>query len=285
MENRMNNPLETAQEIGVKKTEKSIKSLLFLGFLAGLEIAFAALASTVASMNLLKSPETYGLGKLIQGLVFSGGLIMVILSGAELFTGNSLMLISLFDRRISPKRLLKNWGFVYLGNLLGSLFLAFLVAFSGILGANSGLLGETFTNITTSKISLSFLPAFSLGILCNILVCLAVYISFSSKTLSGKLLACIFPVTFFVMCGFEHSIANMFYIPVGFLSMGNWNLLSFLSNLLPVTLGNALGGTLIAAIFYFSSNHATISLWKKQKSKKNPSKSNPKKQRKTAPKN
>ena len=249
----MNNALEVAKEVGVTKSQKTIKSLLPLGFLAGLEIAFAALASTIASMNLLKSPETYGLGKMVQGFVFSGGLIMVVLSGAELFTGNSLMLISLFDKKIGSKKLLKNWGFVYIGNLLGSLFLTLLVALSGIFNANSGLLGQTFTSIAESKTNLSFVPALSLGILCNILVCLAVYISFSSKTLTGKLLACIFPVTFFVMCGFEHSIANMFYIPTGFAASGNYDILAFLSNLLPVTIGNIIGGALVSSIIYFSS--------------------------------
>lgn len=270
----MNDNLEIAKEIGVKKSQKPIKSLLFLGFLAGLLIAFAALASTVASMNLLKTPETYGLGKLIQGLVFSGGLIMVVLSGAELFTGNNLMLISLFDRKISPKSLLKNWGFVYIGNLLGSLFLSLLVALSGIFKANSSLLGDTFANIATSKTSLEFLPALILGILCNILVCMGVYMAFGAKTATGKLLACIFPVTFFVMCGFEHSIANMFYIPTGFFASGNFDILAFLNNIIPVTIGNVIGGTLLSSIFYFSSKakRDTISLCKTEtESKKTPS--------------
>lgn len=270
----MNDNLEVAKEIGIKKSQKPIKSLLFLGFLAGLLIAFAALASTVASMNLLKTPETYGLGKLVQGLVFSGGLIMVVLSGAELFTGNNLMLISLFDGKIGPKSLLKNWGFVYIGNLLGSLFLSLLVAQSGIFKANSGLLGDSFANIAASKTSLDFLPALILGILCNILVCMGVYMAFGAKTTTGKLLACIFPVTFFVMCGFEHSIANMFYIPTGFLALGTFDVLAFFGNIIPVTLGNITGGALLSAIFYFSSKakRDTISICKTEtESKKTPS--------------
>lgn len=270
----MNDNLETAKEIGVKKSQKSIKSLLFLGFLAGLLIAFAALASTIASMNLLKTPETYGIGKLVQGLTFSGGLIMVVLSGSELFTGNNLMLISLFDHKISPKNLLKNWGFVYIGNLLGSLFLSLLVALSGIFKANSSLLGDTFANIATSKTSLEFLPALILGILCNILVCMGVYMAFGAKTTTGKLLACIFPVTFFVMCGFEHSIANMFYIPTGFFASENFDILAFLKNIIPVTIGNIIGGALLSSIFYFSSKakHDIISLCKTEtESKKTPS--------------
>lgn len=258
----MNDPLETAKSIAEKKASASVKKLLFLSFLAGLEIAFAGLASTLASMNLLKSPETYGLGKLAQGLVFSGGLIMVVLSGAELFTGNNLMLIALFDRRIGLKKVLRNWGFVYLGNLLGSLFLALLVAFSGIFKVNTGALGASFASIALSKISLDFLPAVALGLLCNVLVCLAVYMAFGAKSTPGKLLVCIFPVTFFVMCGFEHSIANMFYIPAGFFASETFDLFAFLHNLLPVTIGNILGGLLISSIFYFSSKtkHDTINI-------------------------
>ncbi len=259
----MNNSFEVAKEIGEKKSKKSLKSLILLGFLAGLEIGFAALASTLASMNLLKTPETFGLGKLVQGLVFSGGLIMVVLSGAELFTGNNLMLIALLDRRIGPKKLLRNWGLVYIGNLLGSLFLALLVASSGIFAMNSGLLGESLKNIAIAKTSLDFLPALVLGLLCNILVCLAVYIAFGAKSTLGKLFACIFPVTFFVMCGFEHSIANMFYLPAGFLASGACNPAASLSNLLPVTLGNILGGALLSFILFFSQT---------EKKKKKPSK-------------
>ena len=183
---------------------------------------------------------------------------MVILSGAELFTGNNLMLISLFKHKISLKKLLRNWGFVYLGNLIGSLFLVLLISISGIFNANSGLLGETFTSIATSKTNLNFISAFSLGILCNILVCLAVYIAFSSKNLPGKFLACIFPVTFFVMCGFEHSIANMFYIPAGFAASETFNLSAFFLNLLPITLGNIVGGAIISSIMYFSSKSKTM---------------------------
>ena len=266
----MNTPLETQEIVKTaaeKKAKMNIKSLLLKGFLAGLLIAFAALASTIASMNLLKSPETYGLGKLVQGLVFSGGLVMVVLSSAELFTGNNLMLIALFNRRIGLKKTLKNWGFVYLGNFLGSLFLALLVASSGIFNANSGLLGETLAGIANTKASLGFIPALFLGVLCNILVCLAVYMAFGAKTTPGKLLVCIFPVTFFVMMGFEHSIANMFYIPAGFLASGNINILGFFQNLLPVTLGNILGGALLSTIFYFSSDqkHVKIKVCKAKK--------------------
>ena len=265
----MNTPAETLEIVkvaGEKKASASWQKLLILSFFAGLMIAFAALASTIASMNLLKTPETYGLGKLVQGFVFSGGLIMVILGGAELFTGNSLMFIALFDRKISLKSLLRNWGIVFLGNLLGALFLAVLVSASGLFSQNSGLLGETLASIANTKTSLDIFSAFFLGILCNILVCLAVWMAFSAKTASGKLLACIFPVTFFVACGFEHSIANLFYIPTGFFAENSFNFLGLLHNLLPVILGNIIGGGIfVAGGYFFSLKSDTISLWKNKK--------------------
>lgn len=272
------NTSEETQEIiikaGEKKANATAKYLLFKGFLAGLLIGFAALASTLAAMNLLKNPETFGVGKLVQGAVFSGGLIMVVLTGAELFTGNNLMLISLFDRHIGLKGLLKNWGLVFIGNLAGSLFLALLGAFAGVFKANSGLLGETLASIAVSKVNLEFLPAVVLGMFCNILVCLAVYMAFSAKTVSGKWLACVFPVMFFVMMGFEHSVANMFYIPAGFLAAGNFDIFGFFANLFPVTLGNILGGLVVSVIVYFSGSkkHDKISLCK-MKNPKNQKKS------------
>ncbi len=277
----MLNPLETLNTVsnaGVAKATASAKKLLIMGFLAGLFIAFAALASTIVSMNLLKSPETFGLGKLLQGFVFSGGLIFVVLGGAELFTGNSLMLIAFLAKKITFKQLLRNWGIVYLSNLLGALFLAFCVFASGLFSINGGQLGASLTGIATAKTSLNFLPALILGILCNILVCLAVWCAFSAQTTQGKVLAIIFPVMFFVVCSFEHSIANMFYIPAGFFASNSFNLCLFIKNLLPVTLGNIIGGGLfIAAAYSFSLNNAKISLCKtkhlksqNQKSKQKP---------------
>ena len=254
----MNDCVEVSKEVGVKKASKSVKFLIFRGIMAGMMIGFAALVSTIASMNLTKNPETYGIGKIVQGFVFSGGLIMVVLSGAELFTGNNLMLIALFDRKIGPKGLLKNWGCVYLGNLIGSLFLALLVAFSGIFQANSGVLGSSLAGIMTAKTSLSVGSSLVLGILCNFLVCLAVFMAFGAKTVSGKLLACIFPVMFFVAAGFEHSIANMFYIPVGFFAAGNVDILAFLANLIPVTVGNVIGGAILAVLVYYSTEKCDI---------------------------
>ena len=251
--------LDIIKSASVKKSSLSIPSLLILGFFAGLMIAFAALISTIASMNLLSNPDTYGLGKLVQGIVFSGGLVMVVLGGAELFTGNSLMLIGLLSHSISLKGLVKNWTFVLLGNALGAAFLALLASLAGIYSANSGLLGTTLSNIATAKASLPFGSALILGILCNILVCLAVFMAFSAKSFSGKFLSCLFPVTFFVAAGFEHSIANFFYLPAGFIASGSYTFGSLSTNLIPVILGNIIGGALIVACgYYFSSKNAKI---------------------------
>ena len=248
-------PVDTLSAISAaseKKSSLTVPEMLKRGFLAGLFIAFAALASTIASMNLTSTPETYGLGKLIQGLVFSGGLTFVILSSAELFTGNSLMTVGLFSGKIKAKILFRNWLFVYLGNFLGAITLALLVSASGLFSSGSGALGASLASIATAKSSLSFLSALILGFLCNILVCLAVYLAFSTKSLQAKLICCIFPVTFFVMCGFEHSIANMFYIPAGIFAGSPADFLGFLGNLLPVTLGNVLGGVFLSYLFYSS---------------------------------
>lgn len=251
-------PVDTLQTIitaSVKKSTSSARRLLILGFLAGLFIAFAALASTIASMNLLKSPDTFGIGKLIQGLVFSGGLICVVLTGSELFTGNSLMFVGFLSGDVKIRGLLKNWGIVLIGNLLGALFLALLCYVAGVYDMNGGQLGASLAGIATSKCSLAPISALILGILCNILVCAGVYMAFSSKTTSGKLLSCIFPVTFFVASGFEHSIANLFYIPAGFLASGAFNISGMLMNILFVLIGNIIGGVIFISTAFYLANH------------------------------
>lgn len=265
--------LETVKNAGIAKATASTKKLLLLSFLAGLFIAFAALTSTIVSMNLLKDPTTFGLGKLIQGFTFAGGLIFVVLGGAELFTGNSLMIVAFLHGEITLKQLLRNWGLVYLGNFLGALFLAICVSLSGIFNYNNGFLGATLSSIALSKVSLNFLPALILGILCNILVCLAVWMAFGAKTTAGKILAIVFPVAFFVICGFEHSIANMFYIPAGFLANNVFSLPYLLANLIPVTIGNIIGGGIFIAGFYtFSLKNDKMSLCLSEKTSKNQSK-------------
>lgn len=260
--------LDKVSNAYVGKARASSKKLLVLSFLAGAFIAMAAQGSTFASFNLLANKETLGLGKLIQGLTFTPGLIFVLIAGAELFTGNNLMIVSVVDKKLKLKELLRAWGIVYLGNFLGSVFVAFLLLKSGQWNNADALVGARTILIANGKVNLGFSKAFVLGILCNWLVCLAVWMSFGSDSQVGKMLSAFFPVTLFVLSGFEHSIANMYYVPAGILAKSipeyvaatgldqaalsslNWGGF-FTQNLIPVTLGNIVGGGLFVAIAYW----------------------------------
>ena len=252
---------ETCQlvsDTGVAKAGKSIADLFLLGILAGAYVALAAAGSTMAAYSLLANPETFGLGRCVAGLIFPCGLMLVMLAGSELFTGNTMMLLPLAQRRISLLAMLQNWLVVYAGNFVGAVFVAFLICQSGQLNAGNGRLSETTITIAAAKCSLTFMQAFVLGIFCNWLVCLAVWLALGAKDVTGKILAIFFPIWLFVTSGYEHSIANMYYIPVGLfatqfstaptpaLSWENF----FVVNLLPVTLGNIIGGGLFVALTY-----------------------------------
>ena len=189
--------------------------------------------------------------------------MLVLLGGAELFTGNNLLVVPLFSHRIKLKRLLRNWSIVYIGNFVGALLLVFLVYLSGYWKINSSKVGITAINIATAKTNLSFVEAFIRGILCNWLVCLAVWLSLASKEFIGKIFGILFPIMAFVAMGFEHSIANMYFIPLGLL-LSNLNPLVtsievsnltwssfFINNLLPVTLGNIVGGSFFVGFLYW----------------------------------
>ena len=275
----MNNSFSTPEEIlettiakGVKKVNTSIYSQLILGFLAGSFIAFAAAGSTMASFNLISSSATYGLGKVLSGCVFSVGLMLVLLAGGELFTGNNLIITSVFDKKVRLSRMLCNWFFVYIGNLAGALFIALLMHYSGLFSSGGGLLGGVTIDLAYKKVSQPFLPLFLMGIMCNWLVCLAVWVSYGAKDAAGKILAIFFVICLFITLGYEHSVANMYYIPAGLLAKTNesWlamssvsasntetlNIVNFLlKNLLPVTLGNIVGGAgLVGGLYYISYN-------------------------------
>ena len=261
--------LDKVSDAYVKKARANTKRLFILSFLAGAFIAFAAAGSSYASFNLLANKDTLGLGKLVQGLCFTPGLIFVLIAGAELFTGNNLMLISVYDKKINIKELLRAWGIVYLGNFIGSVFVAFLMMKSGQWNACESMLGARTILIANSKVNLGFCEAFILGIFCNWLVCLAVWMSFGSDSQVGKMLCAFFPVMLFVLSGFEHSIANMYYIPAGIFAKSipayvtasglgdGLNTLTwsgfFIHNLLPVTLGNIVGGGIFVGLAYWLS--------------------------------
>lgn len=260
--------LSKASGVYEKKARQNIKKTLVLSFIAGIFIALGAVASTLASFNLLADPNTLGLGKLIQGLTFTPGLIFVLLAGGELFTGNNLMAIAYFDNKISMRDLLKSWLIVYLGNFVGSLFVAFLIYKSGQWQMADNLLAARVILIANQKVNLTFSEGLILGIFCNFLVCLGVWMAFGAKDYLGKVVSAIFPVVAFVVSGFEHSVANMYYIQAGIFAknipafvekiglagdaLSKLNLLNmFTKNLIPVTLGNIIGGSLLFGLVYF----------------------------------
>ncbi len=251
------------------KASSGTAKLLALGVIAGIFIAFGAHGSTMAAHNLLLRPELQGLGRMVAGLIFGTGLILVTVAGGELFTGNNLMIVSLLERRISGLSMFRNWLLVYLGNFAGAMAVAALVVFSGIFNTSAGNLGAMAVRIAVTKINLGFWQAFTLGILCNFLVCGAVWMACGARDIAGKVLVCLFPICLFVTSGFEHSIANMFYIPAGIWASSNnlWleaakisqealaglTWANFLTrNLLPVTLGNTLAGCLLGSVYWFS---------------------------------
>lgn len=254
--------------MGEKKAKAGWVRQIVLAFWAGAFIAFAAEGSNMAAFNLLARPETYGLGKCLAGTIFPVGLMLVMLTGAELFTGNTLMCMALAEKRITLAAMLRNWLFVYIGNFLGSLFLAHMIVTSGQLASGAGMLGGVTLRIAASKVALDFLSAFYLGLMCNWLVCLAVWFCWSARSQTGKMLGIFFPIWLFITSGFEHSVANMYYIPAGIMAAGNelfakasglsaealasltWGNFA-IHNLIPVTLGNIAGGALFVGMIHW----------------------------------
>lgn len=267
-------PSEVAGELVTVAENKANLSLLqkiVLGIIAGAYIAFAAVASNTAAFQLMNNPGTLGLSKLLSAFVFSGGLILVVVCGSELFTGNNLMLMGVYEKKISVKQLLISWGIVYVANFVGSILIAFMVAKSGQLGFAESMLGGATIKIACTKVSLSTSNAILLGLMCNWLVCLAVWGSTAARDIGSKIMAIFFPIMMFVTAGFEHSIANMYYISAGLFAKENsqyvdaalqlgvkqsdianldWSSF-FLGNLLPVTLGNIIGGTIFVGTAYW----------------------------------
>jgi formate/nitrite transporter len=239
--------METAGELNAiieKKGRLALYELILFGMLAGIYIGFGAIAaSTVTANSQNLSPAV---ARWLAGSVFCVGLILVVIPGSELFTGNILMAAGLGIGKIGPWRLVRNWVGAYLGNFLGALLLALVVFGTGLMGTpeNPSPLGKTAADIAAGKIALDFFPAFFRGVLCNTLVCLAVILSLSSRTVTGKILGIYFPIMTFVMCGFEHSVANMYFLPAGLLAKGELlsGFASMFNNLIPVTLGNIVGG-------------------------------------------
>ena len=233
--------VETA---GVAKARLPLIRMFTLAVLAG---AFIALGAVAYTMVMTGVDPSFGPARFLGGLVFSLGLILVIVGGAELFTGNALMVMAAVDRRISLGELTRSWTIVYLGNFAGSLALAVAVFLSGIL---DGPAGETAMRIAAGKAALPWGEAFMRGVLCNMLVCLAVWLTLAARTVSGKVLAIIWPISAFVLLGFEHSVANMYLVPQGMFAGAPVSVGAFLFNLLVVSAGNIVGGAGGVALAY-----------------------------------
>ncbi len=251
-------PAETVQTIvanGKRVTTQSLSRTVVLSLLAGFYIAFGAQLATVVTQDAAALVGV-GVARFLGGSVFSVGLMLVVVCGAELFTGNSLLTKAALQKEIPWSKIWENWLVVIVGNLLGSLFLAWLMYRSQLW---QGDLAAHAIRIAAAKTGLGFEEALIRGILCNWLVCLAVFMATAARDIPGKILACYFPIMAFVASGFEHSVANMFFIPIGLLLAGAQGLAVpgltwgnfFVANLLPVTLGNLLGGVVFVAFAYW----------------------------------
>jgi formate/nitrite transporter len=254
-----------AAEVGVLKARQAAADTLVLAVLAGAFIALGAAFATTVSAEAAELP--YGVGRLLTGLAFSLGLVLVVVAGAELFTGNNLIVLAWASRRVSTIRLLRNWALAYAGNFAGAVATALLVYAGKQYTFGGGTVGQAALATAVHKTSLGFVEALALGALCNALVCLAVWLTYSARSTADRILAIVPPITAFVALGFEHSIANMYFIPVALLierdqgftsSLGSapadlgglgWG--SFAESLVPVTLGNIAGGALMVGAVYW----------------------------------
>ncbi len=237
------------EEVGVAKARLPVLDTLALSVLAGAFIAFGAMFSTLVVTG---NDVGFGLNRLIGGVAFSLGLILVVVAGAELFTGNNLIVMAWADRKITALQLLRNWTLVFAGNFVGSVGAAVLVYLSGVLQLGDGAFGANAAQVASAKVALPFIEAFFRGVLCNALVCLAIWLCFAAHSVTDKILAIIFPISAFVALGFEHSIANMYFIPLGWLlDADGVSVASFLGNLIPVSLGNIVGGSVFVALVYW----------------------------------
>lgn len=267
--------------LGVRKAEMPFLKMFMLAVLAGAFISLGAIFATTVSAGSMAITSAggeaayttgfpYGFNRLLVGLVFCLGLILVVVGGAELFTGNNLIVMAWASGKVKGRALLRNWAIVYLGNFVGSIGTVILMFFSKqyAFGANS--VGIAALRIGVSKVEFSFLQAVALGVLCNALVCLAVWLTFSARSTIDKIAAIIFPITAFVAAGFEHSIANMYFIPYALFikdfdpafmaavgdKVANFDKLTWqaflVNNLLPVTIGNIIGGAVLVAAIYWA---------------------------------
>jgi formate transporter len=244
------------ESIGVAKARLPLLSMLMLSVLAGAFIGLGALYFV-----LVRSDPTLGFAarQLIGGVAFSLGLVLVVVAGAELFTGNNLLAMAWADGKITTRDLLRNWTIVCVGNFIGAAGLALLVFLSRHTEMNNGAIAEEYLRIATAKITMPFWTAFFKGVLCNVLVCMAVWMALAGRSVIDKIAAIVFPISAFVAAGFEHSIANMYFIPLAMLLQTFDNIgmtvqtitwAGFFSNLIPVVMGNIIGGSVLVGLVY-----------------------------------
>ena len=259
------NPYQMCDKAAAVMAGKAIKpagKAFLLAVMAGVFIGLGFVYCAIANAS--------GAGKIVGGLVFSLGLMLVIVLGADLFTSTTMTLIPRASRRITWGQMFANWGVVYAGNFVGSLILVALILLSGHPLENGGSIALVYINTTEHKLTHTFIEALFLGVMCNLIVCLGVWMSYAGRSLFDKMIACLFPVGLFIACGFEHSVANMFMIPIGILcshmmppevaakladpahiaSVLHWQNFIF-KNLIPVTLGNILGGGVFVGLFHW----------------------------------
>lgn len=232
------------RQTGIAKAEMALIPLITLSILAGIFIGLGALfyTKTTSGFEVLSSPVL-----LLGGLAFSLGLILVVVGGAELFTGNTMIVMAVVDGKVTIAKLLRNWAIVLLGNLIGSLFILAIIYWAGLL---KGDLAERAMAVAQYKTSLTWMEAFCRGVLCNALVCLAVWMAVSARTTTGMIMAIVWPITAFVSIGMEHSVANMYMIPAGALAGADISLADTVNNIFPVLLGNIAGGAGGVALSY-----------------------------------
>jgi formate transporter len=270
-----------AEYLGVRKAEMPFLKMFMLSILAGAFIALGAIFATTVSAGSMAITTAsgdaafstglpYGVTRLLAGLVFSLGLILVVVGGAELFTGNNLIVMAWASGKVTTSALLRNWLIVYLGNFVGALGTVILMFFTRQYTFGSNAIGIAALKTGVAKVELTFLQAIALGILCNGLVCLAVWLTYSARSTIDKIVAIVFPITAFVAAGFEHSIANMYFIPYAlFIKMFDAEFIAavgdkvphlekltwqafLMNNLLPVTIGNIIGGAVLVAAVYWT---------------------------------
>jgi len=242
------------ESVGVVKARLPIFTMLMLGMLAGVFIGIGSMFFTIVKSDASLS---YAISGLLGGIAFSLGLFIVIVAGAELFTGNNLLVMAWAYRRITTRELLRNWGVVFVGNLIGAGSFALVVYLSGHTAMNDGAIAEKYLSIAAAKTALPFGQAFLRGVLCNVLVCLAVWMATAGRTVFDKAIAIVFPVTAFVAAGFEHSVANLYFFPMAAFIQAfgggavavTWT--GALNNLIPVILGNIVGGGVLVGLVYY----------------------------------